>query len=1488
MSLIKKNLNIIFCIMAIFIYSSICLASGKKTNIFPNRNISTNKKLKIKEIKNPKTGKKVLVVDREIIVEFKPGTKNNLIFSLHNKHKVRVLGKIKKFNVEKLQIPENKSIYDIIKIYEKNPNVKYAEPNYVFELQALPDDPWFLTYQLNTLNMIKAPQAWDIEKGSSNIIIGFLDTGIDLDHPDLRNRLWVNSDEIPGNGIDDDNNGHIDDVNGVDIYYSDSDPSDNNGHGTAVAGIACADTDNGIGIAGVTWAGKIMPVQIFGIEGVTSGWEVAQGLLYAIGNGAKIIHMSVGMYGYCGNWIEGIIRNAYNNQGLLFVAPCGNDNIDEKLYPAALTHVISVMALSKTNGNIKADFSNFGDSIDVAAPLGFCSTYWNDRYTLGFGGTCSAAPYVSALAALIWSKYPNLSNDEVRQIIFQTADDIGEPGKDEIFGYGRINFEAALGSTNIGKTPIAFINEPSIKGINVKGTIEIRGSAYGSAFSNFAVKVGKGFNPTNWIDTGITLTNGGNIAVTNGMLATWDTTQVDDDKWTIMLVVYASNFYYSTSFITVIVDRNLQMGFPVNSNPPHYPSINQDASPNIADINNDGYQEIICPAGLKIHVINYQGSLFPGFPAILHPGGRAYEDNKGTSAIGDIDNDNDLEIFVAERFWGASLGAIKVHSIHHDATSVNGWPQTANDCSTTLGGEIALEDIDGDGDLEVILAMKGELSVRHGDGTFARGWPQKFTNENDLPNSVTVGDVDYDGDMEIVVTFEDNSQNKGIYIWHHDGRLMTSFFTNYGFSIFSPPALGDIDGDGDLEIVHHALYDSYTGTGSISVWHHNGVLFSGTWPKPAVGGSDSPPALADFDNDNLLEIVVCTNEKVYIFKSDGSIFPGNWPQTIKISIGGETSYSSPVIADVDGDNELEIIITSIDKVYIFKKNGSSMTNWPKTCNGNFWLISPAVGDLDQDGDIEIIAGNHKGIYVWDMDGIYNESKIAWSMYKHDSQLTGVYHNPGKPYLRLNYFNVDDDNSSPSSGNNDGGINAGETIELYVSIKNKHSIPASTVSVSITTTNSNISVIDNSSSYGTIPGHDNVLSSDPFVFQVSPSAPSGEIVILRLTMTDLSGNVFKDVIIFRINPLPPPYLEVVSPASNTHLKDNCNIIGTVKSPILDNFIIELGREGEIPISWTSLGITLISNGLFAITNNILGILNTALYSDGPWIIKLKATDSYGQVSEIRVPVYIDKNYQAGWPRDIGEPISASPGIEDLDGDGKKEIVICTELGNVYVFNYDGSIRQGWPQKTVDIIITAPALADMDNDGRIEIAVGTYNTGGLFGAGEKLYVFKDDGTHLAGWPVRVENSIESSPVIVDIDKDYDLEIFIGSHDGNLYAFNSDGTPFTNWPYKFDGIISCTPAAGDVNGDNEIEIVGSGGIKLRILDKEAFLLSWYNRMHIMKSSPALGDIDNNGSLDIIASQGSFGTVINAMGPDWSKDLGSTLYSSAALGDISGDNKL
>lgn len=443
-------------------------------------------------------------VKGEVIVKFKSGTSMTVMSGVHQN--VGVTSR-KAFSLvpglEHVKLSEGVSVEDAIVKYMSDPNVEYAEPNYILHALNIPNDTYFLPNQwaLNNTGSyaggkpdadIDAPEAWDIATGSGDIVIAVTDTGIDYNHPDLHGNIWHNSGETNcEDNVDNDGNGYKDDCTGWDFTRcewfneadecektksEDNDPRDEHGHGTHVAGIIGAVGNNGEGVSGVMWNVKLMPLRILNSQGGGTTDDAIHAIGYAVAKGARIINASWGGYGYSLSLYNAI--NSAKNSGVLFIAAAGNEenNNDGQtpLYPASydLPNIISVAATDQND--IRAPFSNFGfNSVDVAAPgvyiFSTVPTWWGDYAGYGeierFSGTSMSAPHVSGLAGLLYSYYDGVHNTQfgytqVRDTILRYVD-VLPTLQGWIKTGGRINAHKAISSLLIPTGLTAVANDSS-------------------------------------------------------------------------------------------------------------------------------------------------------------------------------------------------------------------------------------------------------------------------------------------------------------------------------------------------------------------------------------------------------------------------------------------------------------------------------------------------------------------------------------------------------------------------------------------------------------------------------------------------------------------------------------------------------------------------------------------------------------------------------------------------------------------------------------------------------------------------------------------------------------------------------------------------------------------------------------------------------------------------------------------------------------------
>jgi len=692
------------------------------------------------------------------------------------KHNDQVLIRYK--NSEKigvLDVSENENIETVMNSLSYNPLVDFVEPNYTYKASIIPTD----TYYKNQwyLNKIKAPEAWNEVRESEGIIIAVIDTGVQITHPDLKDNIWVNKKEIPNNGIDDDKNGFIDDVNGWDFVNGVADPSpkfsdgftqDGIFHGTIVAGVAAASGNNASGITGVTWRAEIMPLKVLDDKGEGNTKNVVKAIDYAIRNGADIINLSFVGFGYSLNLKEAIER-AYR-QGVIIVAAAGNEEgggegvfLDETpMYPVCYdgesgeNMVIGVAATDALDQ--KAYFSGYGTKcIDISAPgVSIFSTAvyepakgdeegsFNNYYEGYWSGTSMAAPMVSGAIALIEAANPAIRGDEAVGIMMDSADNISRLNPSHLgqMGSGRLNlFNSVSKAKSIlfsreSKLLIApfqdYVSEVSIRGS--KGDTEKTFQVFNENFRG-GVNVASGDVNGDGIDeiiAGAGFSGGPHV-------------RVFDQNGNLISQFFAYN-------------QNFRGGVNVSA----------------GDVNGDGIDEIIAGAGFSggphVRVFDQNGNLISQF--------FAYNQNfRGgvNVAAGDVNGDGIDEIVTGSGFGGGP----QVRMFKGDGSLEGQF--FAYDENFRGGVRVAIANLGGGtngnkGKIITVPGKTGSAEIKIFDN-HANVLDKFFAYHEKFKGGATlaVADIDRDG-VDEIVTGAGPGGGPHVKIFYSDGSLLGSFY----------------------------------------------------------------------------------------------------------------------------------------------------------------------------------------------------------------------------------------------------------------------------------------------------------------------------------------------------------------------------------------------------------------------------------------------------------------------------------------------------------------------------------------------------------------------------------------------------------------------------------------------------------------------------------------------------------------------------------------
>ena len=870
----------------------------------------------------------------------------------------------------------------------RDPEVEYAQPNYIYTRCATPNDPEFPDQYAHQL--IQMAQAWDIATGSRDVVVAVLDTGVDVNHPDLKDNIWVNKDEIPNNNVDDDNNGFVDDVSGWNFEDDNNDVTPElswygiEGHGTMVSGVIAGVGDNGVGVCGVNWKSSIMALRL-SIE-VTSA-EVAAGLEYAAANGANVVNMSFGSddFGPEGDpLVKAAIDNAYR-QGILLVASAGNDDSTRPNYPAAY---YNVMAVSSTSGeDQKTGHSSFGSWVDIGAPgTDIVTTDLGGSY-IATAGTSFSGPYVGAVGALVLGYRPQLTNVELRAILENTTDPVSYGGIDPNVGYigtGRVNAYRALLAAD-QRLPLGEIVQPTSEqtfaaGGDIPVILLVHGDSYQLDY--------RGYDQSQWIPLSQS-TSGGLVTDPDGLVHL-SMANPGPGAFELRLSV-------TTDGTTHTDRKSFGVSFAPSQSPWPMPEIPDDlrelpdqsfiSSPLCLDVDTDGRNEIVASSvawtdyWLEGHVSiwNQDGSPLGGWPQYLGPGLWFPMIASGLAA-GDIDGDGDNEIVAVDDY------NVMATALHVETGKIveGDWPALVGSFYGWIIGGPVLADLDGDGDSEIIIALDAEspdtdgLFAMQGDGTFM--WQRRYITGG----PVSVADFDHDGDVEIALSgYGPGITRFHTFILDHQGQQIRKWLGGSS----KGTAVADLDADGELELI------SCTEDGVMAL-HIDG---STLWTTRVSGpfGYVGALSVGDIDDDGFSEVYVNSFVEadgfsfslVHAFDHTGrELSEAGFPKTLM----GYPESSAPLVADIDGDGKKELLVASAGApIMAWESDGSPAPGFPLLGLSTGVRSTPALDDLDQDGDIELmVTGSDERLYVLDLPGSYDPATIDWGSFRHDPQNSG--------------------------------------------------------------------------------------------------------------------------------------------------------------------------------------------------------------------------------------------------------------------------------------------------------------------------------------------------------------------------------------------------------------------------------------------------------------------------------------------------------------------
>jgi subtilisin family serine protease len=440
-----------------------------------------------------------------------------------------------------------------LRVQERTPNDPYLYSKGSWQQSY--QDQWG-HWKIGLIPMGMGNSAWDIETGEKNpVVVAFVDSGLDYIHPEIQKQnVWINTKEIPGNGIDDDKNGYVDDVIGWNFIENNNNPWDNDGHGTFTAGIVVATINNKEGIAGINRGVKIMPLRALNFMGRGSSSHMVQAIVYAADNGARIINVSIEQLEHeKSNAMQWAVDYAHK-KGALIVVASGNQGRDTAtISPSGLNNVLTVAASDSQDKRM--GFSNWGKYIRIAAPgeeilslrarrsdllvMAGGKDYKAGRAFLGSDakyyhatGSSFSSPFVAGVASLILAKNPRLNAAQVERMLLMSADDIETPGWDQLTGYGRLNARKAL-EADPDYYLYAELHRVEAARDGGRTVLQLYGRAEASHWGNYQVEIGDAEKPTSWKKAGQMTGR----QVKDGVLATLTRSDFGAaGKWTIRIV----------------------------------------------------------------------------------------------------------------------------------------------------------------------------------------------------------------------------------------------------------------------------------------------------------------------------------------------------------------------------------------------------------------------------------------------------------------------------------------------------------------------------------------------------------------------------------------------------------------------------------------------------------------------------------------------------------------------------------------------------------------------------------------------------------------------------------------------------------------------------------------------------------------------------------------------------------------------------------------
>ena len=922
----------------------------------------------------------------------------------------------------------------VLQLQNLDSSIEYIQKATQYKLDFVPNDS--LIGDQWALDKIRAFDAWDKTQGVDTVLLGVIDTGIDYDHPDLKNKIYQNPGETGldnfgndkrSNNIDDDNNGFIDDyrgwdftdrvgfpfdTSGGDYLYWDNDPKDENGHGSFIAGIAGAQTNNISGIAGAAPNIKLVNLRAFDPAGYGEEDDVAAAILYAVQTGVKVLNMSFGDNAFS-LVLKDVIQYAYS-RNVVLVGSAGNSGSPDPHYPSGYSEVICVG--NSTIDDFVASNSNYGSTLDMVAPGTLILTTARYNNYLTINGTSASTPHVAATAALILS-LQNFTNEEVKQILKSTTDDIGEPGWDIRSGAGRLNMLKAV--TVVAPSVIKF-NHPLQDFATLDDTLVINATVLSGLFSYYNLFYGRGLNPDDWTPL---LENGLN-QFSNENIYTLELSNLPDTVYCLRLVVQLTNGRTLEERVNFFINRTPPMADLISAGPAFYGDKTTILAAMLTDeptITRMHYRKF---GETEFNFVTLDGfTINNQFVKYLHYGfipKQSVEQNSAYEVYFEAENlvglktivNNNGQNYTFVTNYEAEYSAktmlpfsLPAGSLFEDAVNM-----TSNDLNEVYLRELSNSRVSSlyklnNNNFEFIDTLSDRIVRDFGDFNnnglkdlltyFVRdgfiyeqlnqnspNLSQKFSDESGEFWPVMAEDIDGDNKTEVVVINSDTSAR----VWEVNNDLTLSNPQNlynfteafYGFNVIDSPngVIADINNDGTNEIW---FVDS-----DGDIFGHDILGPNNFQPGNMIStffiGSAAFIDAGDYDGDGVDELAVLLHSLkqdvapfylLLVFNLIGGDLNVLYEQVLidaatEFTSSFQRSENSVRFADIDMDGQDELIVFVFPYSYIFKDSFGSdkIISYKENINSN----SIFIGDMNFNNVPEVAFPTDQGISFYEFAG----------------------------------------------------------------------------------------------------------------------------------------------------------------------------------------------------------------------------------------------------------------------------------------------------------------------------------------------------------------------------------------------------------------------------------------------------------------------------------------------------------------------------------------